>query len=240
LKNCLAIPPVYIDIWLCHVNNTSKALETNIKPLLSSSEKARLAATKNNNKKREFLISRSVMRHALSQKFELGESEWEFISKPNQPPIVTNLPQNTYLSLSHSNGLICFAISSSPIGLDIEDTLKKRNFSALSNLLMDSEELRFFTDIRDKESENFYRIWCAKEAYYKAISETQQSATPLKKVSVPSLLNDPKQWFLYEASNKQFQLSIFTKHKPTVINQHYYPMRTDETVFNLAITGQLK
>jgi len=205
---------------------------------LSASEIARLNATKSNNKKREFLISRALMRHALTQQFGTPEHEWEFIDKPNCPPIVNNLPKNTYLSLSHSNGLICFAISSSPVGIDLENVLTERDYEALAEIFMSDEELRIISHNKNEQANNFYRLWCAKEAYYKTLSRKKQLETSLKKISVPSLIRSKEQWFLYEANNQQFQLSLVVKNKPEIINYNHFPVSSNEPMFTLSLSDK--
>jgi len=238
LQNSQLIPPLCIEVWFCHIGNTSKDDETAIESLLSASEIARLDATKSNNKKREFLISRALMRHALSQQFVIPENEWEFIDKPNYPPIVNNLPKDTYLSLSHSNGLICFAISSSPVGIDLENLLTMRDYEALGEVVMNDEELKIITLNKNEQANNFYRLWCAKEAYYKAISRKKQLKTSLKKISVSTLINDNKQWFLYEGKNQQFQLSLVIKNKPEIINYNHFPVSSNEQMFTLSLSDK--
>ncbi|OUR65322.1 hypothetical protein A9Q79_03195 [Methylophaga sp. 42_25_T18] len=178
------------------------------------------------------------MRHALTRQFGTPEDEWEFIDKPNCPPMVNNLPKDTYLSLSHSNGLICFAISSSSIGLDLEYVLANRNYEALSPLVMDDEELRIITRNKNEQANNFYRLWCAKEAYYKAISRKKQLETSLKNISIPTLISDRKQWFLYEGKNQQFQLSLVVKNKPEIIKCYHYPTSSNEQMFTLTLSEE--
>lgn len=238
LKNSQLIPPLCIEVWFCQISNSFKTDETAIKNLLSTSEKIRLEATKNNNKKREFLISRSLMRHALSRQFGIPENEWEFIDKPNSPPLVNNLPEDTYLSLSHSNGLICFAIYSSPVGIDIEKILTGRDYEALGEIIMSDEELEIITHNKNEQVKNFYRIWCAKEAYYKTFSRKEQLKTSLKNISVPALINNKKQWFLYGGNNQQFQLSLVVKNKPEKINYNHYSVSGNEQILALALSEE--
>jgi 4'-phosphopantetheinyl transferase len=238
LSNILLTPTPFIEVWFCHLNNASKDHESTTENLLSGSEKTRLNSTNNNNKKREFLISRALMRHALTQQFGTPENEWEFIDKPNCPPIVNNLPKNTYLSLSHSNGLICFAISSSPVGIDLENVLTERDYEALAEIFMSDEELRIISHNKNEQANNFYRLWCAKEAYYKTLSRKKQLETSLKKISVPSLIRSKEQWFLYEANNQQFQLSLVVKNKPEIINYNHFPVSSNEPMFTLSLSDK--
>ncbi|MCP4390050.1 MAG: hypothetical protein GY802_17280, partial [Gammaproteobacteria bacterium] len=116
------------------------AVENSLQPLLSDSELARLESIGGKTRRREYLLSRALMRHALSQSFQRQDSDWRFNDVPQSMPLVDNLPAGTYISLSHSKGFICFAISASPLGIDLEATGKQRDFSALAEVFMNQEE----------------------------------------------------------------------------------------------------
>ena len=109
------------------------------------------------------------MRHAFNHHFQRCENEWEFIERPGSPPIVSNLPKNIYISLSHSNGLICLAISGSPIGIDIEAATKHRDFLTLAKTIMSDDEVNYYVQNASTHADLFYRMWCAKEAAAKSL-----------------------------------------------------------------------
>ncbi|MEG0328685.1 MAG: 4'-phosphopantetheinyl transferase superfamily protein [Erysipelothrix sp.] len=69
-----------------------------------------------------------------------------------------------YFSLSHSNDLLVIACSSSPIGIDCEFH-KERKFEAIRNRYYTDEEQIFAKN----SIENFYQVWCQKEALLKTI-----------------------------------------------------------------------
>jgi len=178
--------------------------------LLSLSEKQRLDTTKHINKRREYLLSRALIRHALSKQFHHPLNTWDFIEQANSLPIISNLPANTYFSLSHSNGLICFITSSTPIGIDIEDTSKKRNYRELAEAFMSSQERRILKKYQHNNLVNyFYRIWCAKEAYYKTCKT--HALTNLNDISILSFIKNNSEWRLIEGHIDSFTFSIITE-----------------------------
>ncbi len=162
------------------------------------------------------------MRHALSQHFFVQENNWEFIERPNSTPEVKNLPKNIFISLSHSNELICFAIADSPVGIDLE-TIKQRNLHDLAEMFMNEEELEYLSKSAEKQTEIFYRTWCAKEAYYKTLPLSEQVRTVFKDISVLSLLHDSKAPFLLEWEIEQFRLAVVIKTIPGKINYKHFP-----------------
>ena len=61
-----------------------------------------------------------------------------------------------FISLSHKGDVVALAVSSSPVGVDVEDTSVPRNVERLSKL--------FHTSERPEDLYAFYRVWTAKEA----------------------------------------------------------------------------
>ena len=173
------------------------------------------------------------MRHVLSHHFQLPKSEWRFIEQSGSPPIISNLPENTYLSLSHSGGFVCFAICSSPIGIDIEVVNQQRKFLALAETFMNEEELDSLAQNESTQANHFYRIWCAKEAYYKFLPVTKQATTSLRKICFSALTESSEKWQLIEGQTKEYVFAVVTKNKPEKINHyHFLPSDTRLDKFN--------
>ncbi|MEH6579250.1 MAG: 4'-phosphopantetheinyl transferase superfamily protein [Amphritea sp.] len=215
----------------------TKKIEQETVTLLSPTEIKRLQATKSANKQREFLLSRALMRHAFSRQFKCPEKQWTFIERPGFLPEILNLPDDIYVSLSHSHGLICFAIYNSPIGIDLETTGKKRDFLELAETFMDDEELENLRQQESGPADSFYRSWCAKEAYYKALPLQDQASVSFKEISIPNIFSREKIWTLLEGKIKQTRLSVVMKHRPKEISYHCFPQTVHseltETEFDL-------
>jgi len=212
-----------LELWFLRFDGETMPLETSIKAQLSPSEKKRLTSIQSKHKKKEYLLSRLLMRHALSQLFKKPENEWQFIECQNSLPKIRNLPEGICFSLSHSKNNICFAIYNGPIGVDIESTDKKRNYLEQAELFMNRDEISTLKENEVEQADNFYRIWCGKEAYYKALPLAEQATFSILEVSVPELVKHNGDWLLFEGKTDQFRLSVVTKIKPSSINYNNIP-----------------
>ena len=211
-----------IQLWLSRNSDATVKNEQATLCLLSTSELKRYQSTRSNNNRRKFLLSRALMRHAFNHHFLRCENEWIFVERPGSSPIISNLPKNIYISLSHSNGLICLAISGSPIGIDIEAATKHRDFLTLAKTIMSDDEVNYYIQNASTHADLFYRMWCAKEAYYKALPSSEQSATSLDKIFSPALLENKESWFLLEGKIGHIVLAVVVKNYPNKIDCNYY------------------
>jgi len=210
-----------VQLWFSNVGQASYDCEQATIKELSESESKRFKTLRSKKKQQEYLLSRGLMRHALTEYFDDNEQHWQFTEQENDKPKISSLPPNTYYSLSHSHGLICFAIASSPIGIDVESHTKKRNIPELAKMIMTKEELATFQQNKDHQNQNFYQIWTAKEAYYKALSSQQQQTNTLFSLSIPNLIADPD-WSLSHHLFKQFTLAIVSQSPTLKTDKHYY------------------
>lgn len=210
------------QLWFARISDTSLNAEQSTERLLSITEKERLESTGSANKRREYLLSRALMRHALSQHFLRPESEWIFIERPDLPPLVDNLPENIRFSLSHSKDIICFAISNGPIGVDIEATDKKRDFLNLAKNVMHDDDVSLLPQNKLLLADHFYRVWCAKEAYYKALPSSEQSTTAMDEFRFKKLVEGHENWILIEAKIERFRLALVLKNNPEEVNCHHF------------------
>jgi 4'-phosphopantetheinyl transferase len=222
MLNNTSFPSQTLQLWFSRVSNLTIDVEQKIQNLFSVSELKRLNRINSDNKRREYLLSRVLMRHALSQYFSRQEKEWTFIERPDSGPIISSLPDNIYLSLSHSGGFICFAISNYPIGIDLEYANKQRDFSALAGAFMNEEELDILARIDSTQAAYFYQVWCAKEAYFKALTPSEQSAISLKKIYFSALIGRDDNWHLIEGKIEQYWFAAMIKNRPQNISYNYF------------------
>lgn len=219
-----------LQLWFSKIGATTT--ESSTENLLSPTEKKRLSLTGSPYKRREFLQSRALMRHALSQHFLCPANEWIFIERPYLAPKISNLPDNTYISLSHSKGLICFAISNSPVGIDIELADRNRDFLELAKIFMSDEEVQNLEENTDMQADIFYRTWCAKEAYYKATPSINQPDISFKNIPTQALIKNETNWSLIEGEIEQFFVSAIVKNKPQNITYNYFPQKDNTYSFH--------
>ena len=162
------------------------------------------------------------MREALDAVFPDFRQDWNFEEQVGRSPRVTNLPSEIHVNLSHSKGIICFAISDMPIGVDIEACERQRDFYALSKMFMnDSERERLAA--MNEPSAFFYRCWCVKEAYYKAQPLAEQENLHFTGIALDDIDNSDIDWYLTEGKVGEYYLAAASLNRPRQITCHYFP-----------------
>lgn len=219
-RNCAA--PGVLHLWFSKASLSTLAAEDTVIRMLSVSEQNRLNSIASKTRRREYLLSRALMRHALSQCFLRKDPWWLVEDQPKSAPVVSNLPADTYISLSHSNGCICFAIAASPLGIDIEVADKKRDFGTLADAFMNDAEMACLAAKNSQQADYFYRVWSAKEAWYKMLSPLQQSITSLNQLCYSQLTGEDTHGYLYEGRLGRFVVAAMMTTKPKDISRNYF------------------
>lgn len=89
----------------------------------------------------------------------------------------------------------------------------------MAKLFMSEKELSLLPKQNSKLLNYFYRLWCAKEALYKAISPNEQSLATLPALAYYSLLTDSSQWHLTQFKLGNYQIATVSDksaHPPTL------------------------
>lgn len=214
--------PAILRLWFSKVSASTRVAENGVAQMLSVSEQDRLNAIGSKARRREYLLSRALMRHALSQSFPRQEHEWLVEDRPRSIPVVSNLPAGGHISLSHSQGFICFAISACPLGIDIEAADRARDFVALAEIFMNDDELACLAASNSQQADYFYRVWSAKEAYYKMLSRAEQSVMSLKQIRYSELSAKDSCGYLYEGRLGDFVVAAMMPAKPERISRNYF------------------
>ena len=112
-----------------------------------------------------------------------------------------------YFNISHSGKYVMMAVSSSEIGIDIEENIPK-DMSLLTKIFNEAEAKVI------KEHADFYYLWCAKESLIKCMGS---SISHVKEV--PSLpFNGIK---TFKGKDYQCQTFIFDKHIVSITREGY-------------------
>jgi len=189
---------------------------------MSKSELRRLNLIGSATRRREYLLSRSLIRHALNENFECPKSDWIISEVPGSPPVIENLPRQYYFSLSHSKSCIVFAMSNCPVGVDIEFMSRQRNFERLAEMFMNPAELDILRSDSVAQTEYFYRLWSAKEAYYKSLLPVEQAPVSLSDIAHADLTKGKVNRQLVEALSSEFSFATVTKSRPDSISCQSY------------------
>ena len=126
------------------------------------------------------------IRSLLSSYLKNLLSEEELLKNENGKPYFANGP---YFNISHSGRYVLMAVSTSEVGVDIEE-IKNRDMSSLVRIFNDSD---------------FYYLWCAKESLIKCMGLSVSKVR-----EIPSLpLNGLK---TFKGKDYQCKSFIFDKH----------------------------
>lgn len=99
------------------------------------------------------------IRSLLSSYLKNQLSREELLKNENGKPYFNNGP---YFNISHSGRYVLMAVSTSEIGVDIEE-IKNKDMSALVRIFNEAEAKMI------KEHSDFYYLWCAKESLIKCM-----------------------------------------------------------------------
>lgn len=187
------------------------------KSLLSISEYRRLKSIKSPLKQRQYLLSRWLIRQALSNAYNLSMDFWNIEEIAGNFPIIHNLPDDLFLSLSHSHETIVFAISNAAIGVDIEKIIQRKNIVEMAELFMSPHELDLFQQHVNPKL-YFYQTWCIKEAYFKSLPPVDQQKLSLQKIDSSYICSDRNSGKVITDTLADFMLAVYSEKSLNAVN----------------------
>ncbi len=124
--------------------------------------------------RRRFSLCRSALRAILCNRLECQNEDLSFgVSSHGKPfALLRGVQVNVSFNVSHSgnNGMIAVADSGQRLGVDLEETVPKRNLRALIEAVMGPEEQARLALLHGPDKLRlFYHIWTCKEALVKAL-----------------------------------------------------------------------
>ena len=140
-------------------NYTHKDLEADM-ALLPSWRREQALKYRLFNGKRDCTLSYLLLCQALKEEYGITDKPTFVISEHGKPSLL-EFPE-IHFNLSHCNNAIACAISSSPIGIDVESTERKISDALIRHTMSPQEQEQIAGDpIR------FFRFWTQKEALVK-------------------------------------------------------------------------
>ncbi|MGO2236852.1 MAG: 4'-phosphopantetheinyl transferase family protein [Marinomonas sp.] len=174
---------------------------------LPADQKAKALELKSKKKKRDFIIGRMLLIHALLKKYSFRTIP-SILEQPDKAPFVRSF-KDIYLSISHSNYIVCCVLHECPIGIDIEYKKSRQNLAEKSSFFMSHEELEELTMIIEetRQKEYFYQVWCTKEAVFKALDFSEQKSTTLMSIHLSDFFSGGG-WSLFQKEIDNYHLSL--------------------------------
>lgn len=140
---------------------------------LSEDESDRADQLKIEIKKKQFIVTRGVLRKLLSNSLGTAAEEIEFFYGQHKKPTIKEKHNNKSVefNISHSEGYALIAMTlDNKVGVDIEKINQKIDHQSLSRRFFSEKEELTNLD-KDKQLDAFYRIWVRKESFIKATGE---------------------------------------------------------------------
>ncbi len=183
---------VIATVWLFDSRTVDDAWFREHADRLSDGEAERYSRFVRKERKRQFLIGRMLLRHAVGRLVDLPASLIKVIERPGHAPKLEGMESEPWFSISHSGPWIACATSAhSAIGLDIEVMDAGRDLIGIAEQTFDAKKANAIASLKeDARVGAFYEAWCQKEAAYKLQSicdgETNKHylALPYPEVSI--------------------------------------------------------
>lgn len=125
--------------------------------LLSDERLERFNALKRENDKLDCLAVSVLLERALD-----GEMTLYYKDKNGCP----KLHDGRFISISHSGGIACIALSDKEVGVDIQSPCA-RNYLSIARVAFHEKEIEKLKASEDIQAD-FFNLWCLKESYMKA------------------------------------------------------------------------
>jgi 4'-phosphopantetheinyl transferase len=190
---------------------TSPALLTAYEALLAPEERTRRDRYRFDHSKREYLLTRALVRTTLSRYADVAPRAWTFRQNSHGRPEIdpARHAAHTWLrfNLSNTRGLIaCAVVRDREVGVDVEDPHRGSETVAIADRFFSPTEVAaLHAQPREAQDARFFAYWTLKEAYIKA--RGLGLAIPLEQFSFlldqgprigiafdPRLEDDPAQW----------------------------------------------
>lgn len=202
--------PSHPHLWFIRVKDANNLLPASFLQHAHPTTRQRYQTIKSQQRKKQFLASRWLIQQAIEHFFSVPIALSQIEEQTNDKPRLLDLPGECFFSLTHTDNWVVFAISTTPIGIDMERNKPRQNAVEMAELFMSEDELIAYSNKQNLA--DFYRFWCYKEAYYKSLSTTQQAHTRFSEIDTSQTTVFETQ-HLYEIVSEQFHFTLYSEHK---------------------------
>jgi len=159
-----------IDIWWIDLEEKSNLSQLWL--YLSAEEQQRAPRFKFDRHRDRFVMARGNLRVILSQYLEgIAPADIQFVYTDRGKPILAN-SHCLQFNLSHAHQHAIYAISLTPVGIDLEYPRSLPDLLSLAQRFFTPEEYQILSTLSSSDQQQlFFQIWTLKEAYLKATGE---------------------------------------------------------------------
>jgi 4'-phosphopantetheinyl transferase len=167
----VTLEPGAVHIWLAF--EAEVAVDTGrFEVLLSAEERARCARFRTGQLQRQYLLARALQRIVLSRYAPgVRPAEWQFAKgEHDKPALAAPLASHgLHFNLTHTAGLVAFAVARSPLGVDVENfALRDPPLEVARNYFTPREADALEALPAHARRARFFALWTLKESWLKA------------------------------------------------------------------------
>ncbi|MFO0566294.1 MAG: 4'-phosphopantetheinyl transferase superfamily protein [Polyangiaceae bacterium] len=226
-------PPSLGECHLWHASESaglSEARQRRLLGWLTRDELARHRAFRFERHRDQFLLTRALVRAALSSYVGLLPERWRFtLGAHGKPRLATDTPFPLDFNLSNTDGLVvCAVTAGTEVGVDVEDSERPGETSSVASRYFSEREVRdLFALPSEQRRARFFEYWTLKESYIKArglglaLPLEQFSfvldAAAIRVVFDPRLGDDENAWWFHSSTpSPRHTLAIAVRRKEAV------------------------
>src|SRR6267154_4415576 len=238
-----------VHLWLSFLSECNYAEHyEEYRHIITPTERERELQFRSAESRKQFLISRVLLRTSLSRYLETAPQEWRFTTDRYGRPRLDPQFQGVKLdyNLSHTRGLVACAITTSRrVGVDAEDCRRERVPLEIARAYFSAVEAKTLSSLSPAmQPERFFENWTLKESFAKA--DGRGLALPLDLFSFdlslpgavsmtldPSLNGDSSLWefWLLRPSDSHFVAVCAERGRtnvPRLLVRRMVPLRSEE------------
>ena len=162
-----------IQIYILFVDDFINADLKEYDKYLSGEEKLKMQRYVFQKDRDQYLLTRTLARKVLSKVTGLHFSDLTFEKNQYGKPHLKGYETKIAFSISHTQGVIGFALSNdiTHLGIDVENTNRAVDLDVRHEIFID-EELENYSLLPEKFHKNrFFELWTLKESYMKALGK---------------------------------------------------------------------
>ena len=225
----LPLNAVHVDLVHTDSADTWARHEAGYRALLSPDEDARMKRLVFERARRQFLLTRALVRTMLSRYASVAPAAWSFIANVHGRPEILDRPRGVpdlRFNVSHTEGLIACAVTiGREVGVDVEHIGRRLTHDVAGRFFAPREVDDLRRLAADEQHRVFFDYWTLKEAYIKArgfglalpLADFAFRLSPPSPPAItfePSLDDDPATWqFFQDSPTPQHRLALAVRRE---------------------------
>ncbi len=162
-----------IHLWCAPLDPQPKTV-ADLERSLSADERERADRFRFDRHRRQYVVSRGLLRNLLSGYLGQRPSSLTFVYGPKgKPDLAAEAERDLQFNVAHSGERVLIGITRRrPVGVDIEEMRPMPDAEAIASSFFSAVEAEALCSVdAQRKDETFFNCWTRKEAYIKAIGD---------------------------------------------------------------------